>query len=207
MTSIAVKICGVTRPEDAEAAVEAGADLVGLNFWPRSRRYVTIDQAVLVAAAIPGDVKKVGVFVNAARPIVEETMLRVGLDLVQFHGDEDPDYCDAFSPRWLRAVRVRSESDLREIERYGTDLILLDSSTPGYGGSGESFDWSLARAARSYGKKILLAGGLTPDNVASAVREARPWGVDVAGGVESAPGIKDRDKIMRFVEAAKGRRS
>jgi phosphoribosylanthranilate isomerase len=207
MTSIAVKICGVTRPEDAEAAVEAGADLIGLNFWPRSRRYVTIDQAVLVASAIPGDVKKVGVFVNAARPAVEETMLRVGLDLVQFHGDEDPDYCDAFSPRWLRAVRVRSESDLREIARYQTDLILLDSSTPGYGGSGETFDWSLARSAKSYGKKILLAGGLTPENVASAVREARPWGVDVAGGVESAPGIKDRDKIVRFIDAAKGRRS
>jgi phosphoribosylanthranilate isomerase len=202
-----VKICGVTRAADAEAAVAAGADLIGLNFWPRSRRFVTIEQAIEIAAAIPGDVRKVGVFVNAAAPAVEEAMRRVGLDLAQFHGDEDPAYCAAFAGRHIRAVRVRAAADLRELERYATDTILLDSLTAGYGGSGESFDWSLARAARDLGKKIFLAGGLTPDNVTAAIREARPHGVDVAGGVERAPGIKDHDRMRQFIDAAKGKRT
>jgi phosphoribosylanthranilate isomerase len=200
-----VKICGITRAEDAEAAVKAGADWIGLNFWPRSRRYVTVEQAIAACQVIPGDVKKVGVFVNAAAPAVEETARRVGLDLVQFHGDEDEAYLAAFAGRpHVRAVRVRTEADLRVLERTSsTDTVLLDTPSDGYGGSGRTFDWSLARAARTLGKKILLAGGLTPENVAQAIREVRPFGVDVAGGVEASPGIKDPDKIRRFVETVR----
>lgn len=205
MGEIVVKICGVTRPEDAEAAVAAGADWIGLNFWPRSRRYVSVERAVEIAAAIPGDVKKVGVFVNAAAPAVEEVARRVGLDLLQFHGDEDDAYLARFAGRpFLRALRVRTEADLRALPTLPTDLVLLDTPTEGYGGSGCSFDWSLARLARASGKRILLAGGLTPENVAAAIREVRPFGVDVASGVELAPGIKDAVKMRRFVQAAKG---
>ena len=204
--SVLVKICGVTRPEDAEAAVEAGADFIGLNFWPRSRRALTIDAAIAVAAAIPGDVKKVGVFVNAPAPTVHETATRVGLDLVQLHGDEDAAFARALGRPYIRAVRVGSERDLAAIEDFDTELILLDTPSAGYGGSGKTFDWSLARAARRFGRKLLLAGGLDADNVAQAVRDVRPYAVDVAGGVEAAPGIKDKDKLRRFIDAAKGRK-
>lgn len=200
-----VKICGITRPEDAEAAVRAGADWLGLNFWPRSRRHVTVERAIEIAAVIPGDVRRVGVFVNAPRPLVEDVAARVGLDLLQFHGDEDPEYLRAFAGRHVRALRVRAAEDLRRIERCdATDLVLLDAASEGYGGSGQVFDWSLARAAKAYGKRIVLAGGLTPENVAGAVRDVRPYGVDVASGVERAPGIKDEERMRRFVEAARG---
>ncbi len=202
--TVLVKICGITRVEDAEAAVAAGADLIGLNFWPRSRRHVTIEAAVAIAAAIPGDVKKVGVFVNAPMPTVHETAMRVGLDLVQLHGDEDAAYARSLARPYIRAVRVATEADLRAIEDFDTELILLDTPSPSYGGSGRTFDWALARAALRYGRKLLLAGGLDANNVASAVRDVRPYAVDVAGGVEAQPGIKDRDKLRRFIDAAKG---
>jgi phosphoribosylanthranilate isomerase len=203
---VIVKICGITRPEDAEAAAAAGADLVGLNFWPRSRRYVSVERAQEIVAALPGDVRKVGIFVNAAAPAVEDAIRRVGLHLVQLHGDEDPAYCEAFAGRYIRAFRVETAADLRAIDSYPTtDTVLLDAPSAGYGGSGQTFDWTLAARARASGKKILLAGGLTADNVVAAIREARPFGVDVAGGVERGPGIKDHDAIRRFVDAAKGR--
>lgn len=198
-----VKICGVTRIEDAEAAVEAGADWIGLNFWPRSKRHVDAETATRIAAAIPGDVKKVGVFVNAPSTQVEQLAARVGLDLLQFHGDEDADYLAPFATRAIRALRVQGPADLRALDGLAVDTVLLDAPSANYGGSGTTFDWSLARQARTFGKKLLLAGGLTPENVAQAVREVRPFGVDVASGVESAPGIKDHAKIRAFVRAAK----
>jgi phosphoribosylanthranilate isomerase len=201
-----VKICGITRPEDAEAAVDAGADWIGLNFWPRSRRYIaSIDRAVAIAAAVPGDVKKVGVFVNAPAPQIEEIASRVGLSLIQFHGDEDPAFCARFAGRYLRAFRVASAADLRHLDAFDCEHVLLDTPQPDYGGGGVVGDWSLARQARASGKKLLLAGGLTPDNVSAAVRDVRPFGVDVASGVESAPGVKDAALVRRFVAAAKGR--
>ena len=206
MTTL-VKICGVTRAEDAEAAGEAGADFSGLNCWARSRRVVSVEAAIAIAAAIPGDVKKVGVFVNAPAPTVLEIAGRVGLDLVQLHGDEDAAYARALGRPYIRAVRCGSESDLRVIEDFDTELVLLDTPSAGYGGSGKTFDWGLARAARRYGRKLLLAGGLDEHNVASAVRDVRPYAVDVAGGVESAPGVKDKGKLRRFIDAAKGKSS
>ena len=201
-----VKVCGITRPEDAEAAARVGVDWIGLNFWPRSRRHVTVEQALAVAQALPGDVKKVGVFVNAPAPQVAEIAARVGLDLIQLHGDEDPEYVRGLARGHVcvRAVRVRSAEDLHEIGRWAVDTVLLDAPAEAYGGGGLPFDWTLARAARGQGKRILLAGGLTPENVARAVREVRPFGVDVATGVESAPGIKDEARMRRFVDNAKG---
>jgi phosphoribosylanthranilate isomerase len=201
---VIVKVCGVTRPEDAETAVAAGVDWIGLNFWPRSRRHVTIERGLEIVAAVPGDVKKVGVFVNAPAPAVAETARRVGLDLLQFHGDEDAAYLAGFVGRYLKAVRVRDAADLRVLELLeGSDTVLLDAPSDSYGGSGRTFDWTVARQARSYGKRIVLAGGLTPDNVAQAIREVRPFGVDVAGGVESSAGIKDPIKVRRFVDAVR----
>lgn len=205
---VLVKICGFTRPEDAEGAGTLGADWIGLNFWPRSKRHVSVERAIEIAQSVPGDVKKVGVFVNAPAPQVEEIAARVGLDLLQFHGDEDNHYLQGFAGRTLRAVRVAVESDLRVIpDLPGTDLVLLDTASADYGGSGRVFDWSLALMAKTHGKKIVLAGGLTPENVGQAVREVRPYGVDVAGGVETSPGIKDMEKMRRFISAAKGQGS
>jgi phosphoribosylanthranilate isomerase len=126
---------------------------------------------------------------------------------VQLHGDEDGAYARALARPYIRAVRVGTESDLRAIEDFDTEWILLDTPSAGYGGSGRTFDWALARAARRYGRKLLLAGGLDAENVVSAVRDVRPFAVDVAGGVESAPGIKDKDKLRRFIDAAKGHSS
>jgi phosphoribosylanthranilate isomerase len=199
-----VKICGVTRPEDAAAAATLGAAYVGLNFWSGSRRHVTLAQARAVVAALPAGVKKVGVFVNAPAAEVAATADEVGLDLVQLHGDEDEAFCRGFAGRAIRAVRVGAEADLRVLAESSATLFLLDAPSPGYGGSGRTFDWALARAARAYGKPFLLAGGLTPENVGEAVRAVAPFGVDVAGGVEAAPGVKDHDKMRRFIAAARG---
>lgn len=198
-----VKICGVTTAEDAEAAVAAGADWLGLNFWPRSRRHVDAERAVEIVAALPRGVVKVGVFVNAPAPEVEAIAARVGLDLLQFHGDEDAAYLAGFAGRHVRALRVRDAADLRALDGLATDTVLLDAASDGYGGSGHTFDWALARQAGAPGRRLILAGGLTPENVAQAVREVRPFGVDVASGVERAPGVKDHDKVRRFVTAAK----
>jgi phosphoribosylanthranilate isomerase len=202
---VLVKICGVTRAEDAEAAAAAGADLVGLNFWPRSRRHVSVAQALEIAAALPGDVKKVGVFVNQPAPLVLDVAARVGLDLIQLHGDEDSAYASALGRAYVRALRVGRSADLRAAADFAAAaFLLLDAPSSGYGGSGTTFDWALAEEARQSGLRFLLAGGLGPDNVAGAVRQVRPLGVDVAGGVESAPGIKDHALMRRFVDAAKG---
>jgi phosphoribosylanthranilate isomerase len=203
--AVEVKICGVTRPEDAEAAATAGADYIGVNFWPRSRRHVTVERALEVVAALPGDVKKVGVFVNAPATQVVEIAARVGLDLVQLHGDEDVAYARALGRPFVRALRVATAADVRAAADWReAAFVLYDSPSPGYGGSGQTFDWSLAEAARSAGTRFFLAGGLDPTNVGQAVRRVRPAGVDVAGGVESAPGVKDHDKLRRFIDAAKG---
>ncbi|HKA88846.1 MAG TPA: phosphoribosylanthranilate isomerase [Haliangiales bacterium] len=192
-----VKICGITRIEDARVAVAAGADWIGVNLWPRSRRYVPLERAREIAAAAAG-VVRVAVFVNAPRADIEAALAFV--DLVQLHGDETPADCAPFAGRLVRALRA---PDAAAMDAFPTDLILLDTPSPGYGGSGRTFDWSLAAAAVARGKRVILAGGLDPDNVAAAVRAVRPFGVDVASGVEAAPGIKDADKVRRFVAAAK----
>lgn len=199
---VRVKICGVTRMEDALQAVALGADALGFNFWRRSKRYCAPAVARQIIRALPPFVTAVGVFVNPERDEVERIAERVGLGWVQLHGDEPPRLCRSLALPVLKALRVEGPLPLTRLSAYPVGGFLLDAPGPGFGGSGHTFEWGWARApARRW--PVLLAGGLTPDNVAEAVRRVRPYGVDVASGVESAPGVKDRHKMARFIRAAK----
>jgi phosphoribosylanthranilate isomerase len=198
-----VKICGVRTLEDAVYAAEQGADAVGFNFWPQSKRYLPIEEAGRIAKKLPARVSTVGVFVNADEAEVMSAFRAGAVDFVQFHGDETPEFCRRFAGVSWKAVRLHDENSLQTLDLYSCQLMLVDSDTPGYGGSGQRADEELAsRAARK--RRILLAGGLTPENVADAIAAVRPFGVDVAGGVESAPGVKDKTKVAAFITAAKG---
>jgi phosphoribosylanthranilate isomerase len=201
--SVRVKICGVTTVEDAIMCAEAGADAIGINFWSRSPRVVGGDVARAIVRALPGSVMKVGVFVDAARAQIRETIAEVGLDAVQLHGDETPDDCRGFSVKVIKAIRVREGEALAEIvDRFDVDYILLDADAgAAYGGSGRTFDWS--RTAGVARGRLFVAGGLRADNVAAAVRIARPFAVDTASGVESAPGKKDAERVKEFIHHAK----
>lgn len=202
--SLKIKICGITRPEDAEAAVAAGADLLGLVFYENSPRHVTLEVASDIAQVVPPHVLRVGLFVNAPPEHVIEAAGVCGLSLLQFHGDESPDYCAQFGLMTMKAFRVSGPETLDRLTQYRTDAWLLDAHVTGqYGGTGKRFDWDLAARATKLGRPVFLAGGLTPDNVGAAVRQARPYGVDVSGGVESAPGIKDAHKVRAFIQAAR----
>ena len=203
--SVTVKICGVTSVDDAQAAVAAGADAVGLMFFEGSPRHVSLAEAKVIVESFPPSVVRVGVFVNADASLVNRAVLECTLNVLQFHGEESPEFCSQFGVMTLKAIRVRDESSLAEMERFGTDGFLLDAfSKEARGGTGESFNWELARRATECGKPIFLAGGLTAENVAEAVRVVEPFAVDVSSGVESAPGIKDAEKMRAFVAAAKG---
>lgn len=196
-----VKICGITAVEDARAAAEAGADWIGLNFSPTSRRCVPREEAARIADAVRAKVKIVGVFVNQPRTEIEETARAVGLELVQLHGDEPEEAWQDLAWPVIRAVRFRAGSELPSFRRAA--YVLVDSYVPGtYGGSGQVAPW---REVRDYAwsKPVILAGGLDPDNVAEAIRVVAPFGVDVATGVEVAPGKKDPVAMRRFVEHAK----
>ena len=201
-----VKICGLTRAEDALAAASAGADAVGLVFYARSPRAVDAVQAREVLGALPPFVTSVGLFVDAESAFVREILAAVPLDLLQFHGDESEAYCSGFGRPWIKALRVRPGMDLgQEVRRFGeagARGLLLDTYEPGRpGGTGQRFDWGLIPPA--LGPSIILAGGLDPENVAEAIRAVRPYGVDVSGGVEVVLGdnrrIKDHSKIDAFM--------
>jgi len=198
-----VKICGLTRIDDARAAADAGADAIGLVFYGPSPRAVSLETAAAIAAALPPFVTVVGLFVNPTREEVEQTLAAVPLDLLQFHGDETPEFCESFARPYLKAVRVRPDTDLGAFqERYARARgHLFDAwHEELYGGSGQRFDWRLLDAARDGGTRGILAGGLTPANVAQACRMVRPWAVDVSSGVESAPGIKSAELINQFIK-------
>ncbi len=200
-----IKICGVTRPEDAAFAAEIGADWLGLNFWPRSRRVVGRSQALEVAQAARAarpDVALVGVFVD--QPIEEVTGLvdALGLDFAQLHGDEPPAYVRRLGRRAIKAIPLARDSDVDRLDDYSCATFLVDTPSPGRGGSGELGDWELARHAAEL-HRVILAGGLTPDNVADAVATVSPHGVDAASGVESTPGRKEPLLVERFVTAAR----
>lgn len=199
-----VKICGITRPQDALLAVEQGADAIGLVFYPPSPRDVSLERAAEIAAVLPPFVTTVGLFVNADAETIAEVVAKVGIDLIQFHGNECPDYCAQHARPWMRAIRMKDDVDLlAEADRFrGARGLLLDAYRPGVpGGTGESFDWS--RIPGEMTSRIVLAGGLSPENVADAVHQVRPYAVDVSGGVEAEPGIKDANKIARFMEAVR----
>jgi phosphoribosylanthranilate isomerase len=202
--STIVKICGITSAADALAAMQAGADAIGLMFYEGSPRHVTIEAAAEIARQLPPFAIKVGVFVNAPEELVLRAITECGLNLAQFHGEETPDYCARFPVMTIKAVRVRDAESLKPLADYHTDAFLLDAYAPDkLGGTGASFNWDLAIEAQKLGKPIFLAGGLTPENVAEAVRRVRPYAVDVSSGVESSPGKKDPQKVAAFVRAAK----
>ncbi|MFJ9992648.1 phosphoribosylanthranilate isomerase [Pseudomonas putida] len=204
MSNVRTKICGITRIEDALAAVEAGADAIGFVFYAKSPRAVDVRQARAIIEQLPPFVTTVGLFVNASRCELNETLEVVPLDLLQFHGDETPADCEGYHRPWIKALRVRPGDDLEAAcQQYaGARGILLDTYVAGVpGGTGEAFDWSLVPARLS--KPIILAGGLSADNVGQAIAQVSPYAVDVSGGVEQAKGIKDAGKIEAFMRAVR----
>jgi len=196
-----IKICGITRAQDARSAARAGADAIGLVFYPPSPRYVSTERAVEVRDALPPFVQTVALFVNADAAQVSQVIGRVHPALLQFHGDEAADFCAQFGLPFVKACRVRKGVDALEYLRPFSSAAawLFDSHVPEYGGVGETFDWSLLPAPGRLERPVILSGGLSRENVAEAVRRVRPWGVDVSSGVESAKGIKDAAKIAAFI--------
>jgi len=201
-----VKICGITDLEDAQLAVRLGADMLGFNFYEKSARYIRPDEAARIVNALPKYVLKVGVFVNMEPYRVDEFVSLVGLDAVQIHGDEDEAFFDELrsetNAEIIKAYRIGNGDTAISVTDEG-GYILLDSFSESYGGSGTTFDWSLAVEMGNVRDRIILAGGLTPENVAEAVKRVKPFGVDVASGVESSAGKKDPAKLEKFIKAAK----
>jgi phosphoribosylanthranilate isomerase len=199
-----VKICGLNSGADLAVAAGLGVDAVGLVFYPASPRAVTADRARSLLASVPPFVTSVGLFVDAEPDAVRAVLAQVPLDLLQFHGEEPPEYCAAFGRPWLKAIRMRPGAEVERIARLYSAAagLLLDTYHPGApGGTGRRFDWGLIPARLA--PHIVLAGGLDPANVAEAVRRVRPWGVDVSGGVESAKGVKDPAKMEAFLQGVR----
>jgi len=202
--SVKVKICGITNEADASAAVEAGADVLGFVFYEDSPRYVPIPDAAKIISALPPLTVRAGVFVNAPEELVLRAIGECGLNLLQFHGDEAPDYCTQFGLMSIKAFRIKDRASVDGMAEYRTDAWLLDAYTADkVGGTGARFNWELALEAKRLGRPIFLAGGLTPENVAEAVRFVQPYAVDVSSGVEAAPGKKDHARVRAFVRAAR----
>jgi phosphoribosylanthranilate isomerase len=207
--SIRVKICGLTSPEDASAAIRFGADALGFNFWEHSKRFIAPDSALPWIGSLDGPALKVAVLVNPEIAFVERLAGHPAIDAIQFHGDESPDFIAAaagFGKPLIKAISIRAQPDLARLDAFACNALLIDSAAPGqYGGTGTAGEWGLAaRAVREHpGKAIFLAGGLTPGTVAAAIRQVRPFGVDVASGVEADPGIKDLEKMEVFLRVAR----
>lgn len=197
-----VKICGITRLEDARAAVEAGVDAIGFVLAAESSRLVAVDAAARIAAAVPPRVAKVGVFVSQPPDFVREVAARIGLTAVQAHGDESPEDCAAYGVPVVKAIPVGERFDPATLEPYRAFPVLLDAASGrARGGTGRLVDWPSARRARERGYRVLLAGGLSPENLLAAVTAVEPLGVDLNSGVERAPGVKDPHRIARALEA------
>ncbi len=202
--SVIVKICGITNAPDAVAAAEAGADALGFMFYQDSPRHVSVPQAVGIIRELSPFIMKVGVFVDAPEDLVMRAISDCGLNMLQFHGNESPEYCAQFGLMHMKAFRIRDAESLKPLPNYPTHAWLLDAYSPDkLGGTGERFNWDLALEAKKFGRPIFLAGGLTPANVAEAVRRVQPYGVDVSSGVEAEPGKKDHAKVRDFIKAAK----
>lgn len=201
---VRVKICGITTPEDGLLAARAGADAIGLVFWPKSPRHVDHETARAITAAVPPMVLRVGVFVDPPAATVAKAVEAAGLDVIQLHGSEPPEFLSGLPRRAVKAIRVGPGFDVEAALRYDGPAagLLLDTQVPRVpGGSGETFDWSLVQELRPRASYLILAGGLTPENVGRAIRAVRPDAVDVSSGVERAPGQKDADKVRAFMKA------
>ncbi len=200
MLIVKVKICGITNYEDAAAAVDMGADLLGFNFYPKSPRFVTPQKASEIISKLPGFIDTVGVFVNASLEQIRETMDLCQLNWVQLHGDESPQFCSSFlslNVKTMKALRVKDRNDIQQAENYFTDAILLDAFNPEkYGGTGLTFDWNIVG---HIGKRIFLAGGINPDNATEAIKLG-VYGIDVCSGIEAEPGKKDHKKMKKLFE-------
>lgn len=198
---IKIKICGITNTDDALAAADAGADALGFNFYKKSPRYIEPQKAAEIIASLPPFVLPVGIFVNEREERIRDVQAITGVKVLQFHGDESAEFCERFQfgDRIIKAFQVKDRESLKQMAHYRVSAFLLDSYKEGMrGGTGESFDWHLAVVAKTFGR-IILAGGLTPDNVAEAVRLVQPYAVDVAGGVEKAKGLKDHAVLRKFI--------
>lgn len=205
MNRTRVKICGITQVEDALSAANVGADAIGLVFYAASPRAVTIAQAQKIVAALPPFICVVGLFVNASSAEIESVLSQVKLDMLQFHGDETPADCQRIKMPYFKAIRVKPDTNLLQyaIEFAGAKALLLDAfSEAAYGGTGHQFDWNLI--PKNLTKPVILAGGLTPENIADAIKQVQPYAVDVSGGVEIAKGIKDVAKMTAFMQAVNG---
>jgi phosphoribosylanthranilate isomerase len=201
---VAIKICGVREAADVDACIALGVEMIGFNFWPKSRRRISEDTARQLVARLPPGVEPVGVFADAQPEEVARTVARVGLHAVQLHGDEDPEAYRDVGAKVIQVVRVKPGGPLPVAAAGAADRVLLDAWVDAQGGAGVSFDWDIVPGVEQrLARPILIAGGLTPENVSEAVRRARPWGVDVATGVESAPGVKDHRKLRAFVDAVR----
>jgi phosphoribosylanthranilate isomerase len=200
MLIVKVKICGLTNYDDAVAAMDMGADLLGFNFYPDSPRYVMPEQATDIINKLPGFIDTVGVFVNASIEHIHETNAVCQLDWVQLHGDEEPDFCRALlshNVKTMKAIRVKNQADIERADSFFTDAVLLDAFNPDkYGGTGLTFDWNVIG---HISKRVFLAGGINPDNAAEAVKLG-VYGIDVCSGVESGPGKKDHRKMKKLFE-------
>jgi phosphoribosylanthranilate isomerase len=200
-----IKICGITNLADALLAVELGADALGFIFYPKSPRYVKLKDAANICNALPLFVAKVGVFVDELEYEIEKAQNECLLNALQFHGDEPPGFCQKFAAKSIKAIRVRDEESLRAAAEYDVDALLLDTYTDeSRGGTGRTFDWSLAVRAKEFlSLPIILSGGLTTVNVQEAIRRVRPYAVDVTSGVEREPGKKDPEKLRKFIDLCK----
>jgi len=200
MLLVKVKICGITNYDDAAAAVDMGADLLGFNFYPKSPRYVTREKAARIISKLPAFVDVVGIFVNASFDEIRETIDQCQLSWIQLHGDESPEFCRSFlsiNIKTMKALRIKDQADIERVDDYFTDAILLDAFHPErYGGTGVTFDWNVIG---HIGKRIFLAGGINPDNVAAAVKLG-VYGIDACSGLEAGPGKKDHEKMKKLFE-------
>ena len=200
MVSVKIKICGITNADDALAAIDMGADLLGFNFYPKSKRYITVDKAHAIINKLPTFVDTVGLFVNPTAEEVREVVGKGMLNWIQLHGDETPAFCDSLSDlgvKTIKAIRVRSKKDIKSVRNFFTDVILLDAfDAEQYGGTGKVFDWKLVSNIE---QRIFLAGGITPENAVEAI-EVGVYGIDICSGIESEPGRKDHEKMHKLFE-------
>lgn len=197
-----IKICGITRVGDANVAANLGVDAIGLVFYPGSPRFVNQEQAAKIIANTPAFVTKVGLFVDADKDTIQQTIAALAIDLLQFHGDETPEFCESFDLPYIKVCRIQPGTDIKAYAKNYRSMsaLLLDSyQLNQFGGTGESFAWSLVPEATEFNKPLILAGGLSPDNIVNAIKTVKPYAVDVSSGVEAAKGIKDPQKLAAFI--------